>query len=101
MSSTREKEVLKALRLVLDPEVGINIVDLGLVYNVREKDDHISIDMSMTSAACPMHGQITQMAEEAIRAQLRPKGGVDINLVWEPEWTPSMMSDDAKKILGY
>ncbi len=101
MSESLEQKVLGALRLVLDPEVGINIVDLGLVYNVSERNERVYVDMSMTSAACPMHGQITQMAEEAIRAQLKPKNGAEINIVWEPEWTPAMMSEDAKKILGY
>jgi metal-sulfur cluster biosynthetic enzyme len=101
MTEEREKQIYSALRLVLDPEVGINIVDLGLVYSVTERMERIFVDMSMTSAACPMHGQITQMAEEALRAQLKPANGAEINIVWEPEWTPDMMSDEARKILGY
>jgi len=96
-----EDEIRKALRLVLDPEVGLNIVDLGLVYGVEAHEGLVRIRLTMTSAGCPMHGMISQQAASAIRANVPGVREVEVELVWEPAWTPERMSSEARVMLGW
>lgn len=93
-------EVYKALSTVIDPEVGVNIVDLGLVYEVLCERERITVTITLTSAGCPMGDQIVEEAEQAVKA-VADGAEVNVNLVWEPFWRPDMMSDEAKKILGW
>ena len=95
-----EKLILTALKHVLDPEIGINIVDLGLVYEVRVENGNVYIKMTMTTAGCPLHESISNGAEEAVR-QLPGVENVKVDLVWEPAWTPDRMTDWARKQLGW
>ncbi len=90
-----------ALQGVIDPEVGINIVDLGLVYAVTADGDRLEVTMSLTTPACPMGSHMVDEAREAVQAQVQPSLDVAINLVWEPQWHPEMMSDKAKQLLGW
>jgi len=90
-----------ALRRVIDPEVGINVVDLGLVYDVRVEDGNVGVAMTMTTPACPLGEILTEQAEAAIRQQVPGAGSVTVDLVWEPPWRPAMMSDAAKAQLGW
>ena len=99
---TDRSEILEALEEVYDPEIGMNIVDLGLVYGVDWDDEegHVRIDLTLTSPGCPLGPQIIR----DIRRELRDLDGVlevDVDLVWSPLWHPSMMSDCAKDELGY
>jgi len=94
------EQIKDVLRKVIDPEIGINIVDLGLVYGIETDDDHISVDMTMTTAACPLGAYITDQASMYLR-QFFPDAEVTVNLVWTPQWTPEMMSDTAKEQLGW
>lgn len=91
--------VIDILRTVIDPEIGINIVDLGLVYDVSIKDQVIDITMTLTTPGCPMHGSITDWVRRIITMTI-PDSTVNVNLVWEPKWTPDKMSDEAKQQLG-
>jgi metal-sulfur cluster biosynthetic enzyme len=91
--------VIDILRTVIDPEIGINIVDLGLVYDVSIKDQVIDITMTLTTPGCPMHGSITDWVRRIITMTI-PGSTVNVNLVWEPKWTPDKMSDEAKQQLG-
>lgn len=93
-------EVLDILRKVIDPEIGINIVDLGLVYDVAIDDNRLDVDMTMTTAACPLGAYITDQADMMLRAHF-PDADVTVNLVWTPPWTPEMMSDSAREQLGW
>ena len=96
-----EDEVRAALRGVLDPEAGMNVVDLGLVYGIDVSERLVRVTMTMTTPACPMGDLITGNAREAVRA-LVPEGvEVDVPLVWEPPWTPAMMSDGARRHFGW
>lgn len=96
-----ENLILTALKHVLDPELGINIVDLGLIYNVKsEENGDVHITMTMTTAGCPLHASISKGAEEAVK-QLPGVENVNVELVWEPAWTPDRISDWAKKQLGW
>ena len=93
--------VRTALRQIIDPEVGVNIVDLGLVYDVVADADGIRVSMTMTSPACPLGEMICEEAQDAIRTTFADGRAVDIQLVWNPPWHPEMMSADAKQALGW
>jgi metal-sulfur cluster biosynthetic enzyme len=94
-----ETQVMDALRFVIDPEIGLNIVDLGLVYDVIIEEAMITVTMTLTTPGCPMHSSITSWVENQVKA-LDPGYEVFVNLVWEPQWTPDKMSDEAKQLLG-
>lgn len=93
--------VFDALRTVVDPEAGMNIVDLGLVYGVDVLADAVHVTMTMTTAACPATDMIVDEAREAIAAMLPPGIRIDIDLVWDPPWTPDRMSDIARDAFGW
>lgn len=95
------KVVYSALETVIDPEVGINIVDLGLVYGVDVSAERVAVAMTLTSPACPMGAHLAEESREAIQAQVPPAVAVDIKLVWEPAWSPEKMSAKAKQLLGW
>ena len=93
--------VREALRGVEDPEAGMNIVDLGLVYGIEVTADVVHVDMTMTTAACPMAEMITDQAH-AVIAAIAPEGmAVDVRLVWDPPWTPDKMTGVAKEHFGW
>jgi metal-sulfur cluster biosynthetic enzyme len=96
-----EEAVREALRLVEDPEVGINVVDLGLVYRIDVAPERVHVEMTMTTPACPMGDLITDNAHRAVGAVLPVGVAVDIELVWEPPWTPDLMSESAKQTFGW
>jgi len=96
-----EERVREALRTVDDPEVGMNIVDLGLVYRVDIGPELVRIELAMTSAACPMGDLITENADRAVRAVMPEGAAVEVVLVSEPPWTPDMMSESARQTFGW
>ena len=96
-----EDELREALRSVDDPEVGMSIVDLGLVYRIDVTAERVRVEMTMTTQACPMSDLITDNARRAVVALVPEGAGVDIELVWEPFWTPDMMSESAKQTFGW
>ena len=93
-------ELLEVLKGVIDPEKGINIVDLGLVYEVESAEDTNTITMTLTTPGCPMHNSITSWVENVVK-HLEPEKEVVVNLVWEPQWTPDKMSLEARQELGH
>lgn len=93
------KQVEKALYEVIDPELGINIVDLGLVYRIDTDDDNnVKITMTLTTPGCPMHDSIVGGVNSRLQA-INGIGEIEVNLVWDPAWNPAMMSDKAKEML--
>ena len=96
-----KEQILDTLKAVIDPEVGINIVDLGLVYEVEVKPEEVYIQITMTSPACPLHGVITSNMDKELRKAFLSLGPMTIELVWDPPWSPQMMSETAKKQLGW
>ncbi len=94
-------ELFEVLKGVIDPEVGINIVDLGLVYEayLDEATDKNKIIMTLTTPGCPMHNNITLWVENIVK-QFEPEKEVAVSLVWEPKWNPSMMSAEARRELN-
>lgn len=96
-----ESAVWDALRGVVDPEVGENLVDLGLVYRVSCSPKRVEVDLTMTSAACPMAGMIADEAEHAVRAACPQAEQVRVELVYDPPWTPDRMSEAARNRFGW
>ena len=93
-------EVLEVLRTVEDPELGMDVVDLGLIYEVEVAQSKVKITYGLTSMGCPAGPLIQQNIEEVLRA-LPEVEDVETELTWDPPWTPEKMSDDAKFILGF
>jgi metal-sulfur cluster biosynthetic enzyme len=93
--------VRDALRGVDDPEAGMNIVDLGLVYAIEVAQSAVRVDLTMTSAACPVADVVAGQARDAITAILPADAAVDVRLVWDPPWTPARMTDIAKGHFGW
>jgi len=96
-----EAEIMNALKSVYDPELGISIVDLGLVYGVTLEDGRVVIDMTLTTPACPLGPVIKSQAEAVLTSNFDSVRDVDLNLVWTPRWDPrTMASEEAKAELG-
>lgn len=96
-----KSQVETALYEVIDPELGINIVDLGLVYaiNCNENND-VHVTMTLTTPGCPLHDSIIGGAKQMLE-QIEGIGEIDINLVWDPAWSPQKMSAKAKEMLMF
>ena len=95
-----EDSVRTALRKVKDPELNLNIIDLGLVYTITvDEDDKVVVDMSLTSPGCPAGPQIMQDVERTIQA-MPGVGKVVVNLVWEPFWTPERIEPRVRSYMG-
>jgi metal-sulfur cluster biosynthetic enzyme len=93
--------VREALRQVEDPEAGMNIVDLGLVYAIDVAPARVDVEMTMTTAACPMADMIVDQARDAIAAIVPEGTVVDVRLVWDPPWTPDRMTGIAREHFGW
>lgn len=93
--------ILKSLSEIIDPEVGVNIVDLGLIYQITIIQSRIVVTMTMTSPTCPMGEMLMDEIKQTLSKTIPEKMFLDIELVWSPPWSPSMMSDRAKQSLGW
>jgi metal-sulfur cluster biosynthetic enzyme len=104
MPVVTEPDVISALKQCYDPEIPVNIVDLGLIYGVTfqpapEDRQDVTVEMTLTAQGCPSHVQIS----EQVKARIEQMPGVRnaaVNVVWTPPWTPERLSEDAKKQLG-
>lgn len=112
MSTVTEQDVLSALRSCYDPEIPVNIVDLGLIYSVNfapadstepaapeQANQDVTVDMTLTSPGCPEHVNISAQVKSRLE-QLPGIRNAAVNVVWTPPWTPERLSPDAKKQLG-
>ena len=95
-----KEEVIEALHAVEDPELGMDIVDLGLLYDVEVEGSKVKVIHSLTSMGCPA-GPMIQEDIQNVASSLEGVEDVEIELTWDPPWTPDKMSDDAKFILGF
>ena len=95
-----KEEVVDALRQVEDPELGMDIVDLGLMYDVELDNGKVKVVHTLTSMGCPVGPMIQQQIDDVVRA-LPGVEDVEVELTWDPPWTPEKMSEDAKFILGF
>jgi metal-sulfur cluster biosynthetic enzyme len=93
-------QIMKALRGCYDPEIAVNVVDLGLIYGVRVDRGRVRIKMTLTTPGCPMHGLITEEIKEKVK-KVKGVKEVNIDLTFKPPWTPDRMAKDVKKKLGW
>lgn len=98
--TTTDAELCDCLKAVNDPELGINIVDLGLVYCARRSDAAIAVELTLTSRACPLGELVIAEVRECIAARFPDAGRLDVKLVWEPLWTPDRITDSGYAQLG-
>ena len=97
-----KEDIFKAISTVIDPEVGFNLVEMGLIYNAEydEQKKHVQVTMTLSTRACPLHQMILQWVQEAVLRELPEVESVDIDLVWEPAWNISMASEEVKQKLA-
>jgi metal-sulfur cluster biosynthetic enzyme len=99
-----QDDVLNALRQCYDPEISVNIVDLGLIYDIRfddvsEDQQDVTVEMTLTAQGCPEHVNISTQVKSRVE-QLPGVRNANVNVVWNPPWTPERLSQDARKQLG-
>ena len=92
-----EEEIVKCIKNVMDPEIPVNLYDLGLIYSIKN-DNNILIEMTLTNPNCPVAGQMPENVAKSIQ-QLSGLKSVEVKLVWKPTWSKDLMSDDAKLAL--
>jgi metal-sulfur cluster biosynthetic enzyme len=100
VQNTSRIQVVTALGMIIDPELGINIIDMGLLYSadIDETGKSIIIEMSLSSKGCPMSAAILGGAENILKKYF-PGYKIDVNLVWEPAWSPEFISEEGKELL--
>ena len=94
------EEILAALKAVIDPELGINIVDLGLVYNAERHASGIDIALTMTTPACPLGEMMSEEVKLVLRDRFPTVPEVRVEIVWDPPWSPELMSEESRRQLG-
>jgi len=95
----KEEDVIEVLKSVIDPEIGLDVINLGLVYEIKINEDIVYIKMTMTTPGCPLASWILADAENKIK-QLPEVKDVQIELVWDPPWSVDRISEEARKLLG-
>lgn len=99
MKGADKKKVFEALKNVIDPEIGLNIVDLGFIYGIEITGKKIHIRMTLTTPGCPMHRMFVHEVENSLKREFKGHE-VEVEMVFDPPWTPERMSEDAKEKLG-
>jgi len=94
-----KEDIVNALSKVVDPEIGISVIDLGLIYGIEISNGKVLIKMTLTSPYCPLSRLIVSQVKQAVE-KVEGVENVEIKLVWDPPWSPAMMSKRAKKLLG-
>ena len=94
-------EITEALRAVEDPEAGMSIVDLGLVYGIEQTAQGVRVDLTLTSPSCPLGPYLVDEVIAAVRSVVPGVPDVRVELVWEPPWTPERMSEQARSRFGW
>jgi len=99
--SNTEQNILNQIKTVIDPEVAINIVDLGLIYEVhhQEEEKNIQVIMTLSARGCPVGDTIIQHVKTVVENEY-PDHEVSVELVWEPQWTPDLITEEGKKALN-
>jgi len=100
MTKLTAEGVREVLRFVYDPELGMNIVDLGLVRGISVQDGEVTVRMTLSTPACPLAGVIVQGVEQAIRG-IESVESVDVQLEWDPPWSPEQISPEGRRQLGW
>ena len=95
-----KEEIINCIKTVKDPEIPVNLYDLGLIYNIEIDNNNINIDMTLTNPNCPVAGSMPESVGKAIES-LENINSINIKLVWQPKWTKDLMSEDAKLALDF
>ncbi len=95
-----EELVYEALKEVIDPELGLNVVDLGLIYEVEIDAGRIAITMTLTTPGCPLHATFSEQIEGVLRERIPGLEEVSVQLVWNPPWSPGLISEEGLEWLG-
>ena len=93
-----KNEVVECLKRVMDPEIPVNLYDLGLIYSINIKENQVTVSMTLTNPNCPVAGQMPENVGKSIES-IKGLKSVEVNLVWEPKWNKDLMSEDAKLAL--
>ena len=93
-----KEEIIKCIRTVMDPEIPVNLYDLGLIYSINNIKNHIVIEMTLTNPNCPVAGQMPENVAKSIEKTYGLRS-IEVKLVWEPAWSKDLMSEDAKLAL--
>ena len=94
-----KNEIIEKIKTVMDPEIPVNLYDLGLIYNINiDENNNINVDMTLTNPNCPVAGSMPENVGKAIES-IKNINSININLVWEPKWTKDLMSENAKLAL--
>ncbi|MBI3622788.1 DUF59 domain-containing protein [Candidatus Pacearchaeota archaeon] len=101
MAQVTSQQVLDSLKQCMDPEIPINIVDMGLIYGVKVNDDNkVDVKMTMTTRGCPLHETLVSDVKRYVN-KVPGVSAVNVEIVWEPAWTPEKMSEEGKKLINY
>ena len=98
VSLINKEEIIKCIKTVMDPEIPVNLYDLGLIYSINNSKNDIVIEMTLTNPNCPVAGQMPKNVGESIE-NLEGLKSLEVRLVWQPKWTKDLMSEDAKLAL--
>ena len=93
-----KEEIIQCIRTVMDPEIPVNLYDLGLIYSIDIIDDNVKVEMTLTNPNCPVAGQMPENVGKSIE-NLHGLKSIEVKLVWDPVWTKDLMSEDAKLAL--
>lgn len=96
-----EENVREALKQVIDPELGVNVVDLGLVYGIAIVDGHAEITMTLTTLGCPLHDSLSDAVQTVVGFMIPTVETVSVNMVWDPPWSPDRITEDGRRELGW
>ncbi len=93
-----EKDIINCIKTVMDPEIPVNLYDLGLIYSIKINENNVVVEMTLTNPNCPIAGQMPKNVGKSIE-KIKGLKSIEVKLVWEPTWNKSLMSDDAKLAL--
>ena len=96
-----EPDIVEALRAIDDPELGVSIVDLGLIYRAERTSEGIRVAMTLTTPSCPMSEMLVEQAQDALRQCFPESPEIRVELVWSPPWSPACITDAARRQLGW
>ena len=98
VSLISKEEIIKCIKTVMDPEIPVNLYDLGLIYSIKNFNNNILIEMTLTNPNCPVAGQMPENVAKSIE-QVKGLKSIEVKLVWDPAWNKDLMSEDAKLAL--
>ena len=93
-----EEQIIKCIKTVMDPEIPVNLYDLGLIYSIKNNNNNVFIEMTLTNPNCPVAGQMPENVAKSIEKKYKLRS-IEVKLVWKPSWSKDLMSEDAKLAL--